>query len=242
MRTSYCPIAAWAACGALRSAGTELDGHAHRDLERVTETELRGLGADLLATELESQRAERRVARDLERVDEGRLVAWPAGPAVLVGQVGARQREVELRRPGHGGVLVADDAVLEGGGRRDDLEGRPRRVDAVDGAVEVGLVLVGGQGLPGLGGPLQVVARERVGVVGGWLTMARIAPVFGSRATTAPLLAPSAWSAAACALGSIVSSIVAPDVLRPVMRSVTRRTKSVSASPESRSSAACSRP
>ena len=53
----------------------------------------------------------------------------------------------------------------------------------------------------------------------GWLTSARIAPVEGSRATTAPRWLPSALSAAACALALMVSSRLAPVCSLPVRMS-----------------------
>ena len=50
----------------------------------------------------------------------------------------------------------------------------------------------------------------------GFDTMARMAPVFGSSATTAPCRFPSASQAACCTFGSIVVSIAAPFGFCPV--------------------------
>ncbi len=61
------------------------------------------------------------------------------------------------------------------------------------------------------------------GSYAGWLTSARIAPVVGSRATTAPRWLPSALSAAAWALALMVSSRLAPVCSLPVRMSETRR-------------------
>ena len=77
----------------------------------------------------------------------------------------------------------------EGGRRHQHLERRPRRVGGGEGPVEQGLVRVGGQGVA-LG---RVARRQDVGVeAGAASTRARIAPVAGSRAITAPRCSPRA--------------------------------------------------
>src|SRR3954447_12938848 len=70
-------------------------------------------------------------------------------------------------------------------------------------------------------------------------TIARILPVLGSSATTAPCTSgPSALSwlkAAACAAGLIVSRMLPPLVALPLTRSTSRLTNRVSSSPERKS-------
>ena len=65
-------------------------------------------------------------------------------------------------------------------------------------------------------------AASRFGSYCGCEIIARIAPVFGSSATTAPRWLPRPLSAASCALGLTVVWMVAPTGCFPVRRSVTR--------------------
>ena len=59
-RTSYWPIADWASCGWLSSAGTELGVTAHRDRQPVADAELRGLVAQRVGAELHARASRRR--------------------------------------------------------------------------------------------------------------------------------------------------------------------------------------
>ena len=80
------------------------------------------------------------------------------------------------------GVLV-DAAALEAGQRDDGLERRAGRPLRLNGAVQQRVAGIFGQFFP-VGG--LDVHREFVGVETGWDAIARISPVFGSSATTAP--------------------------------------------------------
>src|SRR3954467_15277635 len=70
-----------------------------------------------------------------------------------------------------------------------------------------------------------------LGAYDGLLTMARTAPVFGFRATTAPRWLPRAFHATRWTWGSIVSSTDAPCGLRPGGRAEMRGKNSWSAVP-----------
>ena len=113
------------------------------------------------------------------------LPSPPQAPAVVVGRsavVSGRsssRRRRSRRSPG----CTCRTRERRGGG--DQLEGRARRVELADRAVDRGL---SGSALSFFrGGLLLDRGRPAVGVVCGWLTIARIAPVVGSSATTAPL-------------------------------------------------------
>ncbi|OGW43364.1 MAG: hypothetical protein A2X57_03590 [Nitrospirae bacterium GWD2_57_8] len=64
---------------------------------------------------------------------------------------------------------------------------------------------------------------KRFGSKVGWLTSARISPVFGSMATTAPARVPSASSAASCTFRSMVRYRSVPGFGSSIPRSFTFR-------------------